>query len=61
MGSSIHLHVSAVGKDVVVIVNTMDMTMAEVAALKSGTPIKFTFGGHNCHMFNKETGFNLEA
>ena len=61
MGSSIHLHVSAVGKDVVVIVNTMDMTMAEVAALKSGTSIKFTFGGHNCHMFNKETGFNLEA
>ncbi len=61
MGSSIHLHVSAVGKDVVVIVNTMDMTVAEVSALKSGTPIKFTFGGHNVHMFNKETGFNLEA
>ena len=61
MGSSIHLHVNAVGKDVVVIVNTMDMSLAEVAALKSGTPIKFTFGGHNCHMFNKETGFNLEA
>ena len=61
MGSSVHLHVSAVGKDVVVIVNTMDMTGAEVAALKSGTPINFTFGGHNVHMFNKESGFNLEA
>ena len=61
MGSSIHLHVNAVGKDVVIVVSTMDMTGAEVAALMHGTDIKFTFGGHNCHMFNKETGFNLEA
>ena len=61
MGSSIHLHVTAAGKDVVVIVNTMDMTMAEVAALMSGTAVKLTFGGHNAHMFNKQTGFNLEA
>ena len=61
MGSSIHLHVNAVGKDVVIVVSTMDMTGAEVAALMHGTDIKFTFGGHNCHMFNKETGINLEA
>ena len=61
MGSSIHLHVDAVGKDVVAVVSTMDMTGAEVAALKSGVAVKLNFGGHNCHVFNKETGINLEA
>ena len=61
MGSSIHLHVTAVGQDVVVIVNTMDMTGSEVAELKSGKAVSFTFGGNNCHVFNQETGINLEA
>ena len=61
MGSSIHLHVTAVGQDVVVIVNTMNMTGAEVAELKTGKAVCFGFGGHNCHVFSKETGINLEA
>ncbi len=61
MGSSVHLHVTAAGKDVVIIVNTMDMTGNEVAALSSGKDVKFSFGGNNCHVFNKETGINLEA
>ena len=61
MGSSVHLHVNAVGKDVVAVVSTMDMTGAEVAALKAGTTVNLNFGGHNCHVFNKETGINLEA
>ena len=61
MGSSVHLHVNAVGKDVVAVVSTMDMTGAEVAALKAGTEVCLNFGGHNCHVFNKETGINLEA
>ena len=61
MGSSVHLHVTAVGQDVVVVVNTMNMTGAEVAALKMGKTVKFAFGGNNCHVFNKETGINLEA
>ena len=61
MGSSIHLHVTAVGQDVVVVVNTMNMTGAEVAELKMGKAVKFAFGGNNCHVFNKETGINLEA
>jgi len=61
MGSSVHLHVSAVGQDVIIVVNTMNMTHAEVAALSMGTAIKFDFGGNNCHVFSKETGINLEA
>ena len=61
MGSSVHLHVTAGGKDVVIVVSTMNMTGAEVAALKSGVSVKFNYGGNNCHVFSKETGINLEA
>ena len=61
MGSSVHLHVTAAGKDVVIGVSTMNMTGAEVAALASGAAVKFNYGGNNCHIFNKETGINLEA
>ena len=61
MGSSVHLHVSALGQDVVLVVSTMNMTGAEVAALANGNPVTFNFAGHVCHVFNKETGVNLEA
>ena len=61
MGSSVHLHVSALGQDVVMVVSTMNMTGAEVAALANGKPVTFNFAGHVCHVFNKETGINLEA
>ena len=59
MGSTIHLHVTAVDQDVIIIVNTMDMTGAEIDALCSGTDVKFSFSGNNCHLFDKETGKNL--
>ena len=61
MGSSIHLHVTAMGRDVVLVISTMNMTHAEVAALSIGAKVKFGFVGHICHVFNKETGINLEA
>ena len=61
MGSSVHLHLNTYGKDIVAVVSTMDMTEAEVAGMKSGTALSYTFGGHNCHVFNKETGINLEV
>ncbi|MBR4108776.1 MAG: sn-glycerol-3-phosphate ABC transporter ATP-binding protein UgpC [Oscillospiraceae bacterium] len=61
MGSSVHLHTNAVGQDVIIVVNTMNMTHDEVMALSMGTEIKFDFGGNNCHVFGKETGINLEA
>ena len=61
MGSSVHLHVSALGQDVVIVVSTMNMTGAEVAALSNGANVGFAFPGHVCHMFSKETGINLEA
>ena len=61
MGSSVHLHVNTHGKDIIAVISTMDMTEAEVAGMKAGTDVSFDFGGHNCHVFNKETGINLEA
>ena len=61
MGSSVHLHVTAMGRDVVVVVSTMNMTGAEVAALSNGSAVNFDFAGHVCHVFSKETGVNLEA
>jgi len=61
MGSSVHLHVNTHGKDIIAVISTMDMSEAEVAAMKAGTAVSFNFGGHNCHVFNKETGINLEA
>ena len=61
MGSSVHLHVTSMGRDVVMVVSTMNMTGAEVAALANGSTIDYTFAGHVCHVFNKETGINLEA
>ena len=61
MGSSVHLHVTAMGRDVVLVVSTMNMTPAEVASLTTGAAVKFDFAGHVCHVFSKETGINLEA
>jgi len=61
MGSSVHLHVTLQGKDVIVIVSTMNMTGAEVEALKAGNTITVGFAGNVCHVFSKETGINLEA
>ena len=61
MGSSVHLHVSAMDRDVVIVVSTMNMTGAEVAALTNGAALNFSFPGHVCHVFDPETGINLEA
>ncbi len=61
MGSSVHLHVTSMGRDVVLVVSTMNMTGAEVAALANGASVNFNFPGHVCHVFSKETGINLEA
>ena len=61
MGSSVHLHVTAMGRDVVMVVSTMNMTGSEVAALTGGADVQFNFPSHCCHVFNKETSINLEA
>ena len=60
MGSYVHLHVNSLGRDVVMVVSTMNMTGSEVAALSHGAAVEYGIPGHVCHLFNKETGINLE-
>ena len=59
MGSEVHLHVNADGKDVVIIVPTMDLEGDTKSTFAYGAEIKFTFAGHVCHVFDKD-GKNLE-
>jgi len=59
MGSEVHLHVSADGKDVVIIVPTMNLTGNHTENFSYGTPVHFAFGGNVCHVFSKD-GNNLE-
>ncbi len=59
MGSAIHLHVNACGRDTIIIVQTMDLKGGE--DLSIGSEISFTFGGNAVHVFNKENGENLET
>ena len=56
MGSSIHLHVTAAGKDVIIIVPTADGGNN----FKMGQEVKFSFSGAVAHVFSKETEKNLE-
>ncbi len=60
MGSSVYLHVNALGKDTVIIVQTMDVHGINDVNFKHGSEIEFTFGGNVAHVFSKETGINLE-
>ena len=60
MGSSVHLHLSALGRDVIVIVSTMDLRGPHPTGFVSGQDIAFTFGGNVVHLFDRETGKNLE-
>ena len=61
MGSTVHLHVESMGRDVVMVVSTMNMSAAEVAGLNHGATVEYSFPGHVCHVFDKNTGVNLEA
>ena len=56
MGSSVHLHVNANGRDVIIIVPTIDMK----GNYNLGDTVHFTFGGNVAHVFSKSTEKNLE-
>ena len=57
MGSSIHLHVNAGGHDSIIIVPTLELGDR---TMKIGEKIRFTFAPNVVHMFDRETGRNLE-
>ncbi len=58
MGSQIHLHVNVCGKDTIIIVSTMDLEKG--TDLSHGKELSLTFGGNVAHVFDRETGVNLE-
>ena len=56
MGASVHLHLNANGKDVIVIVPTN----GAAANFPMGSTVNLTFNGNVAHVFSKETEKNLE-
>ena len=60
MGSAIHLHVTAAGKDTIIIVQTMDLNGRTLSDLAIGEEVSFKFRGSEVHVFD-EDGINLEA
>ena len=56
MGSSVHLHLNAAGRDVIVIVPTSGAKVS----FASGQPVCLTFEGSVAHVFDPETEKNLE-
>ena len=59
MGSSIHLHANVAGKDVVMVIATVDLPEGHEAGFAYGDEINFTFGGNVVHIFDNETGAAL--
>ena len=58
MGSAVHLHINACGKDGVIIVPTLELKGNKTYAM--GSDIEFTFDGGVAHVFGKESQKNLE-
>ncbi|MFR9308667.1 MAG: ABC transporter ATP-binding protein, partial [Lachnospiraceae bacterium] len=61
MGSAVHLHVNACGRDSIIIAQTMSFEGKAPINMTIGSPISFTFGGNVVHLFRKEDGRNLES
>ena len=59
MGSEVHFHANAEGRDVVVIVPTMDATGTHIDSFRAGDQMNLTFSGNVCHVFGQD-GKNLE-
>lgn len=60
MGSAVHLHLQACGKDTIIIVQTMDLQGPHSVNFSIGSPVAFTFGGNVAHVFGKDSSQNLE-
>ncbi len=58
MGSAVHLHINACGKDGVIIVPTLDLKGNKSYSM--GSDISFTFDGAVAHVFAKDSQKNLE-
>ena len=59
MGSSTHLHVNTDGKDVVLVLQNIDLPAEHKRGFTYGETVCFTFNPDLMHLFNAETGLNL--
>ncbi len=59
MGSELYVHVTAVGKDSVMRIATVDLPAENRYGFKYGDQLNFTFDGSLAHLFDPETGLNL--
>ena len=57
MGSSVHLHINADGKDCIIIVPTLEL---KGDTFSTGSTVDFTFSPNAVHLFDPNTGKNLE-
>lgn len=58
MGSSVHIHIQACEKDSIIIVPTLELTSND--EFQARHEIEFTFNNSVIHIFDPETGENLE-
>ncbi len=58
MGSSVHLHIQTCGKDSIIIVPTLELKNSD--EFNAGHEIEFTFNNSVIHLFDEESGKNLE-
>ena len=56
MGSSIHLHSNVAGKDVVMVLSTVDLPAEHAQGFRYGEEVYFSFGGGVMHVFDAESG-----
>ena len=59
MGSEIHLHVNAGGRDVVLRVPTTELANEHKSGFAYGSQVHFTFRSDLIHLFDPETEENL--
>ena len=59
MGSEIHLHVTAAGRDVVLRVQTADLEKGHRGGVEFGSALNFTFRSDLIHLFDPTTEENL--
>ena len=59
MGSSIHLHVTACDRDVVLVLQTVDLPAEHRKGFEYGEEVNFTFNPNLMHLFGAESGKNL--
>ena len=59
MGSSMHLHVNMADKDVVLVLQTVDLPVEKRSGFAYGEEVSFTFAPELMHLFSADTEMNL--